>query len=59
MPDPDNFQIKEEDIKNFESCADFVNGNSFKSSVVQLSWPVSLMRNNVRVAMKLGNFEVR
>jgi len=26
MPDPDSFQIKEEDIKNFENCGDFVNG---------------------------------
>ena len=26
MPDPDNFHIKDEDIKNFENCGDFVNG---------------------------------
>jgi hypothetical protein len=28
MPDPDNFHIKDEDIKNFENCGDFVNGKS-------------------------------
>jgi len=30
MPDPDNFNIKEEDIKNFENCGDFVNGKLMK-----------------------------
>jgi hypothetical protein len=34
MPDPDSFQIKEEDIKNFENCGDFVNGEFQKCFVI-------------------------
>jgi hypothetical protein len=26
MPDPSEFQIKEEDMKNFDNCGDFGNG---------------------------------